>query len=40
MIQSGRFLGKLLGKLLPKVIPTAISLGKNILAPLGLSQLQ
>ena len=27
----------MLGRLLPKVIPTAISLGKNVLVPLGLS---
>ena len=35
MAQSGEFLGKLQGKILPKVIPTAISLGKNLIAPLG-----
>ena len=27
----------MLGRLLPKVIPTAISLGKKVLVPLGLS---
>ena len=35
--QSGGFLGRLLGKFLPKLIKPAISLGQNILAPLGLS---
>ena len=37
MVQSGGFLGRLLGTVLPKLIKPAISLGKNILAPLGLS---
>ena len=34
---SGGALGSILGRLLPKLIKPAISLGKNILAPLGLS---
>ena len=45
MAQSGGFLGRLLGRvlikparrILPKLIKPAISVGKNILAPLGLS---
>ena len=45
MAQSGGFLGRLLGrflikpatKMLPKLIKPAVSVGKNILAPLGLS---
>ena len=36
-VQSGEFLGRLLGRFLPKLIKPAISLGKNVLAPLGLS---
>ena len=36
-VQHGGFLGKLLGRFLPKLIKPAISLGKNVLAPLGLS---
>ena len=34
---SGGALGSILGRLLPKLIRPAISVGKNILAPLGLS---
>ena len=34
---SGGALGSILERLLPKLIKPAISLGKNILAPLGLS---
>ena len=34
---SGGVLRSILGRLLPKLIKPAISLGKNILAPLGLS---
>ena len=37
IIQSGGALGSILGRFLPKLIKPAISLGKNILAPLGLS---
>ena len=37
MVQSGSFLGRFLGTVLPKLIKPAISLGKNILAPLALS---
>ena len=35
--QSGGFLGIFLGRFLPKLIKPAISLGKNILTPLGLN---
>ena len=37
IIKSGGALGLLLARFLPKLIKQAISLGKNILAPLGLS---
>ena len=37
IIKEGGNLGKLLIKVLPKLIKLAISLVKNILAPLGLS---
>ena len=37
MIMSGGALGLILGKLLLKLIKPVISVGKNILAPLGLS---
>ena len=37
IIMSGGALGSILGRLLPKLIKPAISSGKNILAPLGLS---
>ena len=37
MIQSGGFLGNLLGKLAGPLIKVAMSLAKNVLAPLGLS---
>ena len=37
MIQSGGFLGKLLGKLARPLMKVAMSLAKNVLAPLGLS---
>ena len=37
MIQSGGFLGKLLGKLAGPLMKVAMLLGKNVLAPLGLS---
>ena len=37
IIKSGGALGSILMKFLPKLIKPAISLGKNILAPLGLS---
>ena len=36
-IKSGGALGSILMRFLPKLIKTAISLGKNVLAPLGLS---
>ena len=36
-IKKGRNLGRLLMNFLPKLIKPAISIGKNILAPLGLS---
>ena len=36
-IKEGENLGKLLMGFLPKLIKPAISLGKNILAPLGLT---
>ena len=37
MIQSGGFLGNLLGKLAGLLMKVAMSLAKNVLAPLGLS---
>ena len=37
IIKEGGHLGKLLMSFLPKLIKPAISIGKNILAPLGLS---
>ena len=37
LIQSGGFLGKLLGKLAGPLMKAAMSLAKNILAPLGLT---
>ena len=37
MIQSGGFLGNLLGKLAGPLLKVAMSLAKNVLAPLGLS---
>ena len=37
LVKSGGALGSILAKFLPKLIKPAISLGKNILAPLGLS---
>ena len=37
MVQSGGFLGKLLGKLAGPLMKVAMSLAKNVLAPLGLS---
>ena len=37
IIKSGGALGSILGRFLPKLIKPAISLGKDILAPLGLS---
>ena len=37
IIKKGGNLGELLMSFLPKLIKPAISLGKNILAPLGLS---
>ena len=37
IIKSGGALGSILGRCLPKLIKPAISLGKNILAPLGLN---
>ena len=37
LIKSGGALGSILARFLPKLIKPAISLGKNILAPLGLS---
>ena len=37
LIKSGGALGSVLARFLPKLIKPAISLGKNILAPLGLS---
>ena len=37
LIKSGGALGSILAKFLPKLIKPSISLGKNILAPLGLS---
>ena len=37
MIQSGGFLGNLLGKLAGPLMKVAMSLARNVLAPLGLS---
>ena len=37
LIKEGESLGSILASFLPKLIKPAISLGKNILAPLGLS---
>ena len=37
LIKSGGALGSILARFLPKLIKLALSLGKNILAPLGLS---
>ena len=37
MIQSGEFLGNLLGKLAGPLMKVAMTLAKNVLAPLGLS---
>ena len=37
LIKEGAALGSILARFLPKLIKPAISLGKNILAPLGLS---
>ena len=37
LIKSGGVLGSILARFLPKLIKPALSLGKNILAPLGLS---
>ena len=37
MIQSGRFLGNLLGILASPLMKVAMSLAKNVLAPLGLT---
>ena len=37
LIQSGRFLGKLLSKLAGPLMKVAMPLGKNVLAPLGLT---
>ena len=37
IIKSGGALGSILARFLPKLIKLALSLGKNILAPLGLS---
>ena len=37
IIMSGTGLGSILGRLLPKLVKPALSIGKNILAPLGLS---
>ena len=37
LIKEGRALGSILARFLPKLIKPAISMGKNILAPLGLS---
>ena len=37
IIKEGGNLGRILMKFLPKLIKPAISIGKNILAPLGLS---
>ena len=37
LIKEGGTLGSILARFLPKLIKPAVSLGKNILAPLGLS---
>ena len=37
MMQSGGFLGNLLGKLAGPLMKVAVSLAKNVLAPLGIS---
>ena len=37
LIKEGGALGSILARVLPKLIKPAISLGKNILAPFGLS---
>ena len=37
LLKEGGALGSILARFLPKLIKPAISLGKNILAPLGLS---
>ena len=37
LIQSGEFLGKLLSKLVGPLMKVAMSLAKNVLAPLGLT---
>ena len=37
LIESGGFLGKLLSKLLGPLMKVAMSLAKNVLAPLGLT---
>ena len=37
LIKEGGALGSILARFLPELIKPAISLGKNILAPLGLS---
>ena len=37
LIQSGGFLGKLLSKLAGPLVKVAMSLAKNVLAPLGLT---
>ena len=37
IIQSGRFLGSLLSKLAGPLMKVAISLAKNVLAPLGIT---
>ena len=37
LIQSGGFLGKLLSKLAGPLMKVAMSLAKNVLAPLGLT---
>ena len=37
LTKSGGPLGSILARFLPKLIKPAISLGKNLLAPLGLS---
>ena len=37
LIKEGSALGSILARILPKLIKPAISLGKNILVPLGLS---
>ena len=37
LIQSGGFLGKLLSKLVGPLMKVALSLARNVLAPLGLT---